>query len=268
MSRRIPLLALVLAPFAAGGQTPPKFVKIEESGGKLFAAMTVTRTQMIPETITVNVNGKLETRTVNRTVTVQSLENKPLTAEAGDYFTPGGERIDAKKLADVLRKGAVVAIAADGKPLDKELLKKHADLVAILVPKGSIATAEPKKELGDEPPFATDVTLKDGAITIQRFSVVYNEVPRKETRKMANGKVDTVTAKARVPVTQQQTITLDPKRTQVLRFDGTEVPAADWGRVIGDKAKVIVSPGGKVVPDELRNTNKDAVAVVVFKLAK
>jgi hypothetical protein len=35
--------------------------------------------------------------------------------------------------------------------------------------------------------------------------------------------------------------------------------------VISDNTKVIVSPGGKAVPDELRTAHRDAAAVVVLR---
>ena len=264
MARYIPIALVLLVPLAARAQTPVRYVKIEEQGGKLAVPMTITKLQVVPETVTVIENGRPVTRTVNRSIPVTSTELQPLTPEAGDYFTPAGERIDPKKVGDVLKKGAVLAIASEGKPLDPEVVKKNKELVAILVPKGATPRAEPKVA-ADEKPFATEASLKDGKIAIVRDVVIYQAVTKQIARKGAGGKFETVTVTENVPVSQRATLTLDPTLTQVLSLDGKVVPPADWGTVISDKTKVIVSPGGKVVPDELRNAHKDAAAVVVLK---
>ena len=63
----------------------------------------------------------------------------------------------------------------------------------------------------------------------------------------------------------REAVALDPKLTQVLQLDGKTVPPADWESLLKDKSKVIVSPGGKSIPEELRAANKDIVAVIVIK---
>jgi hypothetical protein len=265
MTRSIPLALALLVPLAARAETPVRYVKIEEQGGKLAVPLTITKFQVVAETFTVIENGRPVTKTVNRSVPVTSTEMRPLTPEAGDYFTPTGERIDPKKVGDVLRKGAVLAIASEGKPLDPEVVKKNKELVAILVPKGEAAPKADPKVAADEKPFATEASLTDGKIAIVRDVIIHQAVTRQIARKGAGGKFETVTVTENVPVTQRATLTLDPKLTQVLSLDGKVVPPADWGALIKDKTKVIVSPGGKVVPDELRTAHKDAVAVVVLK---
>ena len=265
MFRYIPF-ALVLLAAPAVAAEKPQFVKIEEQGGKLTIQMAVTKYQVVPETVTVNVGGKLETRTANRTVPVMTMELRPLTPEAGDYYTPTGEKLDPKKLGDVLKKGAVLAIATDGNPLDPEVVKKNKEIVAILVPKGSAVPKVDPKLTADDKPFATEASFKDGSIVILRDVTGYRQVAKQVMRKGAGGKAETTTVTENVPVSQRASLTLDPKLTQVLRLDGKVVPPADWGAVIKEKTKVIVSPGGKVVPDELQNANKDVVAVVVVKV--
>jgi hypothetical protein len=264
MSRHIPFALVLLVP-AAAWSAPPQFVKIEEQGGKLAVPMTVTTYKTVTEAITVIENGVPVVRKVNRMVPGISTEMRPLTPEAGDYFTPSGERLDPKKLGDVLKKGAVLAIATDGNPLDPEVVKKNKEIVAILVPKGAaVAKADPKIA-ADEMPFATEADFKGGMIVIVRDVTVLQAVNKQVTRKGAGGKVEVVTVTENVPITQRAALTLDPKLTQVLSLDGKVVPPADWGTIIKEKTKVIVSPGGKVVPDELRTANKEAVAVVVLK---
>ena len=264
MTRCIPFALVLLVPVAAW-PAPPQFVKIEEQDGKLTAPITVTKYQVVTEAITVIENGVAVVRTRDRTVPVTAKEMRPLTPEAGDYFTPAGERLDSKKLGDLLKKGAVLAIASDGNPLDPEVVKRNKEIVAILVPKGTaVAKADPKIA-ADEKPFATEASLKDGKVVIVRDVTTFVAANKQVTRKGAGGKVETVTVTENVPVTQRASLTLDPKLTQVLSLDGRVVPPADWGTVITDKTKVIVSPGGKVVPDDLRAAHMDAAAVVVLK---
>ena len=265
MTRSIPLALALLVPLSAGAHPPVRYVKIEEQGGKLAAPITITKVQMVPQTVTVIENGKPVTKTITRAVPVTSTEMRPLTPEAGDYYTPAGERIDPKKLGDVLKKGAVLAIASEGKPLDPEVVKKNKEIVAVLVPKGAaVAKADPKVA-ADEKPFATEASVKDGKVVIVRDVIAYVAANKQVVRKGVGGKPETVRVTENVPVTQRASLTLDPKLTQVLSLDGKVIPSADWGTLITDKTKVIVSPGGKAVPDELRAAHKDAVAVVVLK---
>ena len=268
MSRLTTLAVVLLVPLA-GRSDPPVFVKIEEREGKLAAQVTTTKYQSVQQAVTVVENGAPVTRTVTRVVPVTVTEYRVLTAEAGDFFTPTGDRLDPKKLSDVLKKGAVLAVSRDGKSVDPEAVKTHKEVVAVLVPKGvAVVQTEPMKALADEAPFAADATLMDGAVVFDRYAVVNQEVPIQEKRALPGGKVETVTVKKKIPITRREAVSLDPKRTQVLRLDGTVVPPAEWAGLFKGKTKVFVSPGGKAVPDELRAANKDAVAVVVIKPGK
>jgi hypothetical protein len=266
MSRTL-ALTLAMALPAAALAADPLFTRIEEKDGKLTATFATTVAKVVPETITVNENGKPVTRTRQRVVMETVMQSRTLDAGAGDFYTPAGERIDPKKLGDVLKKGAILVVSTDGKPIDPEVVKKNKDAVAVLVPKGPAAAKAdaPKTELTDEKPLVTEVGVKDGSVVISRDMLVYQETPRQETRVLPGGKAENVTVQVKVPITRKETITLDPKRTQVLRLDGKEIPPADWADVLKDKTKVILSPGGKAIPDELRAANKDAVAVVVYK---
>jgi hypothetical protein len=266
MSRLTPLVVLLVASLPAAAAD---FIKIEEKDGKLVAQLTLTKYQAVTKAVTVNENGRTVTKNVTEAVPVTETAYHVLDAAAGEWFTPTGEKLDPKKLGEVLKKGSVLVVSHDGKPLDKEVAGKYPNLAALLVPKGAVvAKADPPKDLATEKPFATEASVKDGAVVVTRDVVVMQTVQRQETRALPGGKAEVVTVNAQIPITRKEPITLDPKRTQVLRLDGSVVPPADWADVLRDKTKVLVSPGGKEIPDELRAANKDAVAVVVIRAAK
>lgn len=264
MSRPITLAVALLVPLAVRSAEPPDIVKIEDKGGKLTAPVNVLKAQMQVVTETVNVNGKPATRAVTRSVPVMVTENRVLDAEAGEFYTPAGEKLDTKKLGDVLKAGEMLAVSRDGKPLTAEEAKKHKDIVAVLVPKSvPVGKDGPAKDLMDEKPFAAEAWVKDGSVVVAKPSPTPQppktpRLPRPSVR--PTGDVPTPP-----PTSPAETHTLDPKRTQVLRMDGSVVQPADWAALLTEKTKVIVSPGGQVVPDEVRAANKEAVAVVVIK---
>jgi hypothetical protein len=267
---RSSLLALCAVSLAAPAANPPQFVKIEEKDGSLVVPVTTIVYKSVPVTVTANENGQPVTRTVNQLVPESVTTYRKLDAAAGDYFTPAGERIDPKTLADVLKKGAVVAVAADGKPLDADVVKKHKEVVAVLVLKTEAKSDPPagKKDAAGDKPFVTDGWLKDGAVVIVRETVTQQQVTRQEVRTTPDGKKTVVNVPIQVPVSQRVTVTLDSKAIEVQSPEGKIVEAADWGKVLKEKAKVIVSPNGRPVPEEFRKANKDIVAVVLIKARK
>src|SRR5262249_50374105 len=137
-------LVLIAAPAVLAAD--PQFVTIEEKGGVLFASLTETRKKVVDRTVTLSDNGRPVTRTIPEVVPVTVQVNVTLDAAAGDYFDPAGNRIDAKKLPDVLKKGAIIAVSRDGKPVDPEVLKKNKDIVAVLLQKGSETPKAPPPE--------------------------------------------------------------------------------------------------------------------------
>ncbi len=263
MSRLIPLVVALLVPLAARSATPPDFVKIEDKGGKLAAAVTLTKYQTVNRAVTVVENGRPTTKTVTEMVPMTVTETRVLDAEAGEFYTPAGEKIDPKKLGGVLKAGAVLAVSRDGKPVDPDVVKKNAEVVAVLVPKGAAVAKAESKDLTDEKPFAAEAWVKDGSVIVAKPSPT--PPPPKSPRLTRPTIRPTGAVPVETPAPPAETHTLDPKRTQVLRMDGTVVPPADWAGLLTEKTKVIVSPGGQAVPDELRAANKDAVAVVVIK---
>jgi hypothetical protein len=263
MSRPITLAVALFVQLAVRSAEPPDIVKIEDKGGKLTAPVNVMKAQQQVVTETVNVNGKPATRAVTRTVPVMVTESRVLDAEAGEFYTPAGEKLDPKKLGDVLKAGAKLAVSRDGKPLAAEEAKKHKDIVAVLIPKSvPIGKDVPAKDLMDEKPFAAEASVKDGSVVVARplpaAAPAKQPRPRPTTRPSGAPPVE-------APAPPAETFTLDPKRTQVLRMDGSVVQPADWAALLTEKTKVIVSPGGQVVPDEVRAANKEAVAVIVVK---
>jgi len=264
MTRPTTLAVALLVPLAAWSATPPDLVKIEDKGGKLAAPVTIVKYQSQAVTETVAENGKVVTKTVTRMVPIQVTEYRTLDAAAGEFYTPAGEKLDAKKLGDVLKAGAVLAVSRDGKVPDPEVVKKNREVVAVLVPKGvPVAKESPAKDLTDEKPFAAEAWVKDGSVVVARASATVPPQPKLARPRPSVRPTGEVPAPP--PAPPAETHTLDPKRTQVLRMDGSVVPPSDWAALLTEKTKVIVSPGGQIVPDELRAANKEAVAVVVIK---
>lgn len=263
MSRLTTLAVALLAPLAAWSGTPPDLVKIEDKGGKLAAPITVIKVQSVRRQETVIENGRPVTRTITQKVPVQTTEYRTLDAEAGEFYTPAGDKLDPKALGDVLKPGAVLAVSRDGKVPDPEVVKKNKEVVAVLVPKGVVAATDPPPtDLTDQKPFAAEAWVKDGSVVVAKPvpTPPQPKLPRTRPAVRPTGAVP-----AAPPAPPAETHTLDPKRTQVLRMDGSVVPPADWAGLLTEKTKVIVSPGGQAIPDELRAANKDAVAVVVVK---
>src|SRR4029079_11393158 len=129
--------------------------------GKLVAPVTLIKYQTAQQTVTVIENGQPTTKTVTQVAPVAETEYRVLNAEAGEFFTPSGEKLDPKKLGDVLKAGAVLAVSRDGKPLDSAVVKANKELVAVLVPKGAtVAKADPPMDLAEEKPFATQASVK------------------------------------------------------------------------------------------------------------
>lgn len=267
MFRLTSLAACLLLSFAAQSAPLPDFVKIEERDGSLVAAITEIKFRSVVKTVTIVENGQTRTKNVTEIVPIAETAMRIMSAEAGEFFTSTGEKIDPKKLNEVLKKGAVIAVSKDGKPVDPEVLKKHSEVVAavLVLKNGPVAKVGTEKKPIDDKPFATEAWLNGGSIVIRRDLVSHQQVPRTEERTDKDGKKTTVTVNVQVPVTTREAVTLDPKLTLVLRLDGKTVPPGDWESLLKDKTKVIVSPGGKAIPDELRSANKDVVAVIVIK---
>src|SRR4051812_25542407 len=160
MSRLTPLVLLVAALPAAAAD----FVKIEEKDGKLVAQLTLIKYQAVTKEVTTNQGGIPVVNKVTEVVPVAETAYHVLDAAAGDWFTPTGEKLDPKKLGEVLRKGRVLAVSPDGKPLDKETAGRHPNLAALPVPKGVVPPkADPPRDLAAGQPFASESSGKDGA---------------------------------------------------------------------------------------------------------
>lgn len=275
--RQILTFALVLfaAPIAVAAET--HFIKIEEKDGKLVIPITQTRYQQVNETVVVNVNGIFEKRTVTRQVAVPVQVQVMLGPEAGDFFDPEGNRIERKKLGDVLKKGGLLAISKDGKPIDPEIMKKNKDVLATLVlnapadpkdaPAKKDAPADPKVDPKDKP-FVTDAWAKDGTIAMIRKETAYQQQQREEKRVLANGATVTYQVTVMVPVIREATVVMDPKALEVQSPDGKPVAADEWPKFLKEKAKVIVSPNGKPVPEEFVKVNKEGKAIILIKVKK
>src|SRR3954471_22670622 len=100
MSRLTPLVVLLAAALPAAAAD---FVKIEEKDGKLVAQITLIKYQAVTKEVTVNNNGIPVVNKVTEVVPVSETAHRVLDAAAGEWFTPAGEKLDPKKLGDVLK---------------------------------------------------------------------------------------------------------------------------------------------------------------------
>jgi hypothetical protein len=156
-------------------------------------------------------------------------------------------------------------------PTTEAVMRLVAALAMIVFTLGMAAADPPPQPKGPpiaDPPFVTDAWLKDGSLHVTREVTVLVKETRTEQRTGPDGKPFQVTVVVNVPVQKQVTAVLDPKFTEVQTREGKAIATADWGKVLKEKSKVIVSPDGKPVPDSFLKANKEVELVVLHKPAK
>lgn len=136
-----PTALLLALPLSAA---EPIIVTVEQKGLDLVVQVRRTEYRDVVKTVTVIVNGKPVTQNFTEKVPVAVVRYVTLDGKAGDYFDPAGKRIDPKKLPDVLKKGAVVAVSGDGKAVDP------ADWAKVLKEKPTVIVSPTGKEVPEE----------------------------------------------------------------------------------------------------------------------
>jgi hypothetical protein len=110
---------LIMVPAPAEGApsgAPPtlQFVKFDDKG---VFRQTVTLTRYVPvqKTVTVNVNGQLQTQTVTEVVPQQVQQEQVMNAKDFDIYDQDGKLVDESTWKKALAPGGVVLLAGDGK---------------------------------------------------------------------------------------------------------------------------------------------------------
>lgn len=102
----------------------PKVVFLKaDAGGQVWVAGVSYEKRKITQTIVQIVNGQQQQRQEEREVNVPTYVRKTVQDLGGKYATAGGETLTPGEAAARVKDGAVVLIAADGKPVDKGWLR-------------------------------------------------------------------------------------------------------------------------------------------------
>jgi hypothetical protein len=124
-------LAVVLAPAPADEKInlpsgpPPQIVLAVIKDGKCevtYPAMVPVTTEEV-RTRVVNVDGKQVQIQEKVAVTSYKVQHVTTTLDRPRAFDRSGKEVDAKRLAELLKKPAVVLLSADGKPVDPFYLR-------------------------------------------------------------------------------------------------------------------------------------------------
>jgi len=119
------------------GPQPRVCLASADADGNVRLHVFVAEVVPVKETQTVDENGRLVQRevTVYRT-TSRELEQK-YPARDVQAFDPRGKPLDARAVAEALKKEAVVLVSADGNPVDPFYLKIVKESTLVLVLPGS-----------------------------------------------------------------------------------------------------------------------------------
>jgi hypothetical protein len=119
---------------------PPKLVAVKGGGD----TMMVTETVMVPITIArkvvVEEGGKKVEKVVTETTTRTEMRTRMISFKGATGRTAGGKKLDADEVIKRLAKPQVLAISADGKPIDAAYLRllKSDTLVVELAAAGAV----------------------------------------------------------------------------------------------------------------------------------
>ena len=102
---------------------PPRLLLVTLQGDQLVSRVTVTSAVPVQKTITVNVNGKPETRTVTEYVTQLRTVEHAIDLKKSTVRTVGGKKLDLDAVKKRLVKPQVVVVSADGKAVNEAYLK-------------------------------------------------------------------------------------------------------------------------------------------------
>jgi hypothetical protein len=104
-------------------KTAPQLLLVTLRGDQLVHRVTVIRYVPVQKTVTVNVNGKLEARTVTENVAEQRTEEHAIDLKKATVRTAGGKKLDLDAVKKRLEKPQVVVLSADGKAVHEAYLK-------------------------------------------------------------------------------------------------------------------------------------------------
>jgi len=157
MSPMLLSLTLALAPAPADEKItppsgpPPQFVLAVFKDGKCEISYPVMVPVTHEETRTrlVTVDGKQVPVQEKVNVTTWKMQHATTTVERPRGFDARGKEVDAKRLADLLKKPTVVLLSGDGKPVDPFYLRTMKE--------GTLTIVIPVKPIGGAPrPPASD----------------------------------------------------------------------------------------------------------------
>jgi len=136
------MLALLLTALAIGADVepattgpPPLFVNASLKDDRLVSRKTVT--EHVPQTRTeeVNVNGKIEKRTVTVLVPVMKVVEQAWDLKKATIKTAGGKKLDLDALKKLMDKPRAVIVSSDGKAVPESYLKLlDKDAIVIVAP--------------------------------------------------------------------------------------------------------------------------------------
>lgn len=276
MYRHLVVLFLCACPVLA----EPTVLTIRKSGEEL--AVQVLRTRIVPtvEKRTVVVNGKeqvIET-TVNRGVAVT--ESIPLNAKAGTYYDIDGQAIDASKLANHLKEGAMLALVLDGQVPTAEQRKKLAErkVTTILVQQPPKKAAEPPpmkpmppvappKQVPPQPPLAVVPATLDVAkdtLNVKRQTVFFEQVQVREKSRNFDGKEVEVTVVKSVPVTKEETVTYRASTLTYQTVEGKKLKLDELPALLKANGKIILAPVEAPPTEEQLKGIKDVAFVALY----
>jgi len=124
------MLALLLTALAVGADVeppspkePPRLILVTLKGNQLVSRVKVTEAVPVQTTERVNVNGKLQERTVTRLVTRIRTVETAYDLDKATFSTVGGKKLDADAVKKRLAKPQVIVTSGDGKPIDEAYLR-------------------------------------------------------------------------------------------------------------------------------------------------
>ncbi|MGL4554063.1 MAG: hypothetical protein ACRC33_23115 [Gemmataceae bacterium] len=124
---------LLIATFLMAGQDPepdsvpkgppPRLMAVPAGGGTFLTTEAVQVPVNITKAVTAEEGGKRVTRLVTETVMRTEMRTRRVSFAGARGRTAGGKKLDADEVAKRLTTPQVVAISADGKPVDPAYLR-------------------------------------------------------------------------------------------------------------------------------------------------
>ncbi len=126
--RTIVLALCALSSFATAAE--PQIVTVEENDGKPVVTVTATEYRAVVKQVARVQNGVTVVETVKEQVPVTVRQVVALDPKGGSIEGRDGKPLDEKQFAELIKKGAIVAVSMDGQPVDPAVVKKNPTIVA------------------------------------------------------------------------------------------------------------------------------------------